>query len=161
MQSECTICGQMKRRKPVLAAFAKGYDLVLFVSGKNSANGKMLYEYCRSVNPITHWISGVKDIDPGWFAEVDSIGISGATSTSINQLQEVKEEVMFRAVRHKFRDPVLRRLLLETGDRVLREASPQDEYWGIGPHGTGANRLGVLLMRLRDELRVGGWPARV
>ncbi|MDH3224226.1 MAG: NADAR family protein [Gemmatimonadota bacterium] len=75
--------------------------------------------------------------------------------------EEVKEEVMFRAVRHKFRDPVLRRLLLETGDRVLREASPQDEYWGIGPHGTGANRLGVLLMRLRDELRVGGWPARV
>jgi len=93
LQSDCTICGQMKRRKPVLAAFAKDYDLVLFVSGKNSSNGKMLYEYCRSVNPLTHWISGVKDIDPNWFAEVESIGISGATSTSMNQLQAVKEQV--------------------------------------------------------------------
>ena len=93
MQSDCTICGQMKRRKQVLAAFAKDYDLVIFVSGRNSANGKMLYEYCRSVNPLTHWISGVKDIDPNWFAEVGSIGISGATSTSMDQLQKVKEEV--------------------------------------------------------------------
>ncbi len=91
--SDCTICGQMKRRKPVLAAFAKDFDLVLFVSGKNSANGKMLYEYCKSVNPITHWISGVKDIDPRWLQDVESIGISGATSTSMDQLQKVKEEV--------------------------------------------------------------------
>ncbi|NOR34741.1 MAG: 4-hydroxy-3-methylbut-2-enyl diphosphate reductase [Bacteroidales bacterium] len=93
LQSDCTICGQMKRRKPVLAAFAKDYDLVLFVSGKNSSNGKMLYEYCRSVNPITYWVSGIDDIDPSWFKEVESIGISGATSTSMDQLQAVKDRV--------------------------------------------------------------------
>ena len=94
LQSDCTICGQMKRRKPVLAAFAKDYELILFVSGTNSANGKMLYDYCKSVNPLTHWISGVKDIDPRWFKDVESIGISGATSTSMDQLQKVKEEVI-------------------------------------------------------------------
>lgn len=93
LQSNCTICGQMKRRKPGLAKFARDYDLVLFVSGKNSSNGKMLYEYCKSINPITHWISGIKDIDPKWFAEIESVGISGATSTSMDQLQAVKERV--------------------------------------------------------------------
>ena len=93
LQSDCTICGQMKRRKPGLAEFAMDYELILFVSGKNSSNGKMLFEYCRSVNPLTHWISGVKDIDPNWFDEIESIGISGATSTSMNQLQAVKEQV--------------------------------------------------------------------
>jgi 4-hydroxy-3-methylbut-2-enyl diphosphate reductase len=92
-QSDCTICGQMKRRKPGLAAFAKGHDLILFVSGKNSSNGKMLFEYCKSVNPLTYWISGMNEIDPIWFKEVESIGISGATSTSMDQLQAVKEEL--------------------------------------------------------------------
>ncbi len=67
--------------------------------------------------------------------------------------EAVKEQVMLRAVRQKFRDPALRRLLLETGNRPLREASPQDDYWGTGPSGSGANRLGVILMGLRDELR--------
>ncbi len=94
LQSDCTICGQMKRRKPVLAAFAKDFDLVFFVSGKNSSNGKMLFEYCKSINPETHWISGVKDLNPKWFAGVDSIGISGATSTSMDQLQAVKDRVI-------------------------------------------------------------------
>ena len=92
-QSDCTICGQMKRRKPGLAAFAMDYELILFVSGKNSSNGKMLFEFCRSVNPLTHWISGINEIDPTWFKDVKSIGISGATSTSMDQLQAVKEQV--------------------------------------------------------------------
>jgi 4-hydroxy-3-methylbut-2-enyl diphosphate reductase len=92
-KSDCTICGQMKKRKPGLSAFARKYDVMLFVSGKNSSNGKMLYEYCKSLNPATHWISGKEELEKQWFDTCESIGISGATSTSRDQLEEVMEEV--------------------------------------------------------------------
>ncbi len=49
-KSSCTICGQMKKRKPGLEVFARKHDVVLFVSGKNSSNGKLLLEFCRSIN---------------------------------------------------------------------------------------------------------------
>jgi 4-hydroxy-3-methylbut-2-enyl diphosphate reductase len=93
-KSDCTICGQMKQRKPGLSAFAPNYDVMLFVSGKNSSNGKMLYEYCLSLNPNTYWISGAEDIQKQWFEGKSSIGISGATSTSRQQLESVLEEVL-------------------------------------------------------------------
>jgi len=89
LRSSCTVCGQMKKRKPALAAFAKKHDLIVFVSGKNSSNGKMLYQFCRSVNPNTRWISGVAEIDPSWTGGSGSIGVSGATSTSREQLESV------------------------------------------------------------------------
>lgn len=92
-RSQCTICGQMKKRKPHLSAFAKKYELMLFVSGKNSSNGKMLYEYCLGINPATRWISGPGEVDPEWLKNVNSIGISGATSTSRIQLERVREQV--------------------------------------------------------------------
>jgi 4-hydroxy-3-methylbut-2-enyl diphosphate reductase len=93
LRSECTICGQMRKRKPALAAFAAKHDVMIFVSGKNSSNGKMLYEFCRSVNPSTHWISGKGEIDPAWFRGALSIGISGATSTSREQLRSVADKL--------------------------------------------------------------------
>jgi 4-hydroxy-3-methylbut-2-enyl diphosphate reductase len=92
-QSNCTICGQMKKRKPGLSRFARQHDVMLFVSGKNSSNGKMLYEYCRSINPETHWITGKEEVLKEWFDNKESIGISGATSTSMGQLESVREEV--------------------------------------------------------------------
>ena len=92
-KSDCTICGQMKKRKPGLSAFAGKYDMVLFVSGKNSSNGKMLYEFCKSINPETYWISNSMEIDPHWLLGKKTIGISGATSTSMNQLELVCEQV--------------------------------------------------------------------
>lgn len=92
-KSDCTICGQMKKRKPGLSVFARQYDLMLFVSGKNSSNGKMLYEYCKSLNPVTYWISCKDEVEKKWFDKVESIGISGATSTSRAQLESVMEEV--------------------------------------------------------------------
>lgn len=67
---------------------------------------------------------------------------------------EVKDAVMERAVRRKFElYSELRELLLGTGDEELAEAAPTDFYWGIGRDGTGQNRLGLLLMRIRAELR--------
>lgn len=92
-RSDCTICGQMKKRKPKLSVFARHYDMMLFVSGKNSSNGKMLYEYCKSINPVTYWISNKDEIKKEWFEGCNSIGISGATSTSRAQLELVLEEV--------------------------------------------------------------------
>lgn len=92
-RSECTVCGQMKKRKPGLATFAQQHDVILFVSGKNSSNGKMLYEFCRSINPATYWISDTREIEQGWFKGGGSIGISGATSTSRQQLEEVRAHI--------------------------------------------------------------------
>lgn len=92
-KSDCTICGQMKKRKPGLSVFARHHDVMLFVSGKNSSNGKMLYEYCKSLNPLTFWISCGDEVKKQWFDNCESIGISGATSTSRAQLESIMEEV--------------------------------------------------------------------
>lgn len=92
-QSSCTICGQMKKRKPGLSDFARKHEVIIFVSGRNSSNGKMLFEYCKSVNPETYWISGKDEVNPDWLRRAGSIGISGATSTSRNQLESVMEVV--------------------------------------------------------------------
>lgn len=92
-RSECTICGQMKKRKPGLSKFARQYEVMLFVSGKHSSNGRMLYEYCKSVNPASYWISGREEVRKEWFDGIGRIGISGATSTSRVQLESVLEEV--------------------------------------------------------------------
>jgi len=67
---------------------------------------------------------------------------------------EVRDEVMERAVRAKFaQHEALRTLLLATGEEPLAEAAPNDYYWGVGENGTGQNKLGLLLMRIRAELR--------
>ena len=67
---------------------------------------------------------------------------------------DMKDAVMERAMRCKFaQHEDLRRLLLSTGDDELAEAAPNDYYWGIGQDGTGQNKLGHLLMRIRAELR--------
>lgn len=89
--SNCSICNQMKRRKPDLKEFARTHDVIVFVSGSSSSNGKMLYEYCRLHNDRTFWIHRQEDIDPDWFRADDRIGISGATSTPVWQLGKVRK----------------------------------------------------------------------
>jgi 4-hydroxy-3-methylbut-2-enyl diphosphate reductase len=76
-----TICGQVSNREPRLRAFARKHDSLIFVSGKESSNGKMLYSVCKSVNPDTHFVSSVEEIDISWFSGKKSVGICGATST--------------------------------------------------------------------------------
>ncbi len=66
---------------------------------------------------------------------------------------EVKDEIMLFALRKKFSNSKLKTFLLATGSRQLVENSPFDWYWGCGKDGTGKNRLGVLLMQIRDELK--------
>jgi ribA/ribD-fused uncharacterized protein len=67
---------------------------------------------------------------------------------------QVKDEIMYAAVRRKFElHPALKAMLLVTGEEELFESAPTDTYWGIGRDGTGQNRLGRIITRIRDELR--------
>jgi len=76
-----TICGQVSNREPHLKTFAKKHDTIIFVSGVESSNGKMLYSVCKNVNPDTHFVSTPEEIDFAWFKGKRSVGICGATST--------------------------------------------------------------------------------
>ncbi len=88
-----SICGQVANRKKQLIEFAARFDAVVFVSGKTSSNGKMLYEACKSVNPYTYFVSSAKDIDPLWFTSVNSVGVCGATSTPLWLMEEVASKI--------------------------------------------------------------------
>ncbi len=69
----------------------------------------------------------------------------------------IKDDVMYRAVRRKFElHPELRTMLLATGDEDIVESAPTDTYWGVGRDGTGLNKLGKIIARIRDELRAAG-----
>lgn len=76
-----TTCGQVSNREPMLREFARQHDVIIFVSGKESSNGKMLYSICKDINPKTFLISSHNEIERTWFDGIDSIGICGATST--------------------------------------------------------------------------------
>lgn len=76
-----TICRQVANRIPNIREFARTHDLVLFVCGKKSSNGKVLYEECRSVNANTHLVSDIDELNPAWLEGKSNIGICGATST--------------------------------------------------------------------------------
>lgn len=84
-----TICRQVSSRHPNLIEFAKGHTIIIFVCGKESSNGKILSQLCKSVNPRTYSVEHHNEIDPNWFSEDDFVGICGATSTPKWQLEEV------------------------------------------------------------------------
>lgn len=86
-----TICRNVSNREPLLREFASKFDLVLFVSGAESSNGKALYEVCRSVNANSKKIESEVDIDLSWLDGVETIGICGATSTPSWLMQQVAE----------------------------------------------------------------------
>jgi len=73
-----------------LQSFANQFDSVLFVSGKKSSNGKVLYEVCKALNPNTHFVSSANEVDPAWFGEGQKVGIAGATSTPQWLMEDVK-----------------------------------------------------------------------
>lgn len=76
-----TICSQVASRHEQLLAFAKDHDVIVFVAGKESSNGKVLFDLCRSVNAKVHHITDGKELDPAWFKDGDTVGVCGATST--------------------------------------------------------------------------------
>lgn len=88
-----TICSQVASRHSGLARFAMAHDVVIFVAGNESSNGKVLFELCREHNPATHHICSPDDIDPAWFSDMDKVGVSGATSTPKWLLEEVARKI--------------------------------------------------------------------
>jgi 4-hydroxy-3-methylbut-2-en-1-yl diphosphate reductase len=89
-----TICGQVGNRVPHLKIFASQYDLIIFVGGKKSSNGKVLYEVCRAVNPRICFVSAIEDLHPSCFQPVPaSIGVCGATSTPKWLMEKVAENI--------------------------------------------------------------------
>lgn len=86
-----TICGQVSNREPHLKEFAKKHDVIVFVSGRESSNGKMLYSVCRSVNPNTHFVSSHEELDKSWFTGKNSVGVCGATSTPKWLIENIRD----------------------------------------------------------------------
>ncbi|MCE8952111.1 4-hydroxy-3-methylbut-2-enyl diphosphate reductase [Bacteroides thetaiotaomicron] len=88
-----TICRQVANRMPNLREFAATHDLIFFVSGKKSSNGKMLFEECLKVNANSHLIDNEKEIDPSLLRNVESIGVCGATSTPKWLMEKIHDHI--------------------------------------------------------------------
>lgn len=91
-----TICRQVANRMPNLRTFAASHDLVFFVSGKKSSNGKMLFSECLKVNPNSHLIDNAEEIDDSLFHGISSIGVCGATSTPKWLMEQIYTEIKAR-----------------------------------------------------------------
>ena len=88
-----SICRQVSNREPQLQRFAQENDVILFVSGKKSSNGKALYQVCLSENPRSYFIENETEMDPDWFQPTDKVGICGATSTPMWLMEQVKSHL--------------------------------------------------------------------
>ena len=91
--SNDSICRQVSNREPQLQRFAQENDVILFVSGKKSSNGKALYQVCLAENPRSYFIENEEEIDADWFHQADRVGICGATSTPMWLMEQVKSYV--------------------------------------------------------------------
>lgn len=88
-----TICRQVANRMPNIKTFASRHDLVLFVCGHKSSNGKVLYGECKSVNPNSYQIEGPEEINPSWLKGVNTVGICGATSTPKWLMEQCRDAI--------------------------------------------------------------------
>lgn len=87
-----TICGQVSGRESQLQKFAEQNDVIIFVAGRASSNGKVLYDVCKNVNPRTYFIEDTNELVDEWFREASTVGITGATSTPqwhMNHVQKI------------------------------------------------------------------------
>jgi 4-hydroxy-3-methylbut-2-enyl diphosphate reductase len=85
-----TICRQVSSRDEDLRKFVVNYDHVVFVSGKKSSNGKVLFEVCKSINPNTYFVSSEEELSKEFFSPDNTVGICGATSTPLWLMEKVK-----------------------------------------------------------------------
>ena len=96
-QSFDTICRQVANRMPNISSFAARHDLILFVAGRKSSNGKVLFHECLSVNPNSYQVESADEIDMKWFDGVQTVGICGATSTPKWLMEECRDEILRHA----------------------------------------------------------------
>ncbi|HEY4324338.1 MAG TPA: 4-hydroxy-3-methylbut-2-enyl diphosphate reductase [Mucilaginibacter sp.] len=93
LKANDTICRQVSNRDQDLPKFVSKFDKIVFVSGKKSSNGKVLFEVCSKHNPNTYFISSVSELQSTMFSPGDKVGIAGATSTPMWLMKEVKAEL--------------------------------------------------------------------
>ncbi len=86
-----TICRRVSNRVDHLKKFAADHEVILFVAGSKSSNGKILYNHCLAVNPRTHLLSNASHLDPAWLDDAETIGICGATSTPRWLMEQVRD----------------------------------------------------------------------
>ncbi|MCR5078258.1 MAG: 4-hydroxy-3-methylbut-2-enyl diphosphate reductase [Prevotella sp.] len=98
-QSFDTICRQVANRMPNISSFAVRHDLILFVAGRKSSNGKVLFHECLSVNPNSHQVESADEIDMSRFKGVHTVGICGATSTPKWLMEECRDEILRRSAK--------------------------------------------------------------
>lgn len=91
-----TICRQVANRMPNIASFAARHDIIIFVSGRKSSNGKVLFNTCKSVNPNSYLIEGPGEIESSWIEGVTSVGICGATSTPKWLMEQCRDSILER-----------------------------------------------------------------
>ncbi|PRY86565.1 4-hydroxy-3-methylbut-2-enyl diphosphate reductase [Mongoliibacter ruber] len=88
-----SICRQVSNREPQLAKFSTENDVVIFVSGKKSSNGKALYQVCKGVNDKSYFVENETELDPSWFVNAEKVGICGATSTPMWLMERVMQHI--------------------------------------------------------------------
>ncbi len=88
-----TICRKVAHRVPEISEFAANHDVCIFVSGKNSSNGRMLYEVAKKANPDTHFVTRPADLKKNWFKDEINVGVCGATSTPHWLMENVKNAI--------------------------------------------------------------------
>lgn len=88
-----TICGQVSGRDAKLREFARRNEVMIFVAGRTSSNGKVLYHICQEANPRTYFIESESEILTSWFEGIETVGISGATSTPQWLMERIKTAI--------------------------------------------------------------------
>jgi len=88
-----TICGQVSGRDKKLREFSRANDVMVFVAGRKSSNGKVLYEIAREENPKTFFIEDERELQPEWFSGAETVGVSGATSTPQWLMERIKVSI--------------------------------------------------------------------
>ena len=90
-----TICRQVANRMPHLQEFAQAHELIFFVSGQKSSNGRILYHECQKVNPNTHFVSRPEDIEKSLLKDIQSVGVCGATSTPKWLMEACRKRILY------------------------------------------------------------------
>jgi 4-hydroxy-3-methylbut-2-enyl diphosphate reductase len=93
LESNDTLCRQVSNREPQLREFAANHNVILFVSGKKSSNGKVLFDVCHEINPQSYFVSTWEEVDMNWFDTDSRIGICGATSTPMWLMEEIADKL--------------------------------------------------------------------
>jgi len=88
-----TICRNVANRMPNISQFASRHDLILFVCGRKSSNGKVLFNECLQVNPNSHLIEDPQEIQPEWLEGIETVGICGATSTPKWLMEQARDAI--------------------------------------------------------------------